>query len=132
VDPVWVAKAIVLAIHDEQLSEHGGRRGVKDEGLLESALARPQNLLASGNPAPAIVAMAAAYGFGITRNHAFIDGNKRTSAVVTELFLTLNGHDLTCSDEEMVRIWLKLADSKSGFDEDDFGAWLRANALRLP
>src|SRR5215471_16334060 len=105
----WVRRDAALAIHDEQLAEHGGLSGVRDIGLLESALARPQQLKAYGKPSPDIAALAAAYAFGIARNHPFIDGNKRTSSVVTRLFLTLNGYDITADDLSRLKVWLSLA-----------------------
>jgi death on curing protein len=121
--PAWILKATVLALHDEQIAEHGGLPGIKDEGLLESALARPENLYAYGKPD--IIELAAAYGFGIARNHAFVDGNKRTSLVVTELFLDLNGWELTATDAEVVHVWMALADSQSDMTETKFTDWLR-------
>lgn len=105
--PVWIPRQTVLTIHDEQLAEHGGGAGVRDVGLLDSALGRPENLLADG--APDIAALAASYAFGIARNHLFIDGNKRTSFVVCELFLNLNGFDFLMPDEEGVVTWLAMA-----------------------
>ena len=86
----------MLAIHDEQLAEHGGRPGIRDLGLLGSALARPKNLALYEHAD--VVDLAACYGYGLARNHAFVDGNKRVSAVVTELFLALNGFELTATD----------------------------------
>ncbi len=124
--PVWIAKAVVLALHDEQIAEHGGLSGIRDEGLLESALARPQNLW--GYETPDIVDLAAAYGFGLARNHPFADGNKRTSLVVTELFLELNGWELTAADADIVHVWMELADSRSDITEAKFAEWLRAHA----
>lgn len=120
----WVDKAVVLAIHDEQIAEHGGSSGLRDEGLLDSALARPVNLSLYGNPD--VVALAACYGFGIARNHAFIDGNKRVSAVVTELFLNLNGVDLRASDADLVMTWIRL--SSGGLDEAGLEQWIRQNS----
>jgi death-on-curing protein len=120
--PVWVDKAIVLAIHDEQIAEHGGAVGVRDIGLLESALDRPLNLY--NYESADLIKLAASYGYVIARNHPFVHGNKRTSAVVTELFLDLNGFQLTASDAEIVTIWLALADKS--VDENEFAAWLRA------
>ena len=99
-DFIWIETSVVRAIHDAQLAEHGGLAGVRDEGLLESALARPQNLLAYGMPD--VADCAAAYGFGIARNHPFSDGNKRTAFVCTELFLALNGYGLTANDRSFV------------------------------
>lgn len=122
-EPVWLSKDLILAIHDRQLAEHGGGRGVRDEGLLESALARPQNLFAYGESDAA--ALAAAYAFGIARNHPFIDGNKRTAFVACELFLVANGFELVASDEECLAMMLSLAASESG--EQEVAAWLRDN-----
>lgn len=120
-EPRWLAKDLILAIHNRQLAQHGGAAGVRDEGLLESALARPQNRFAYGDCD--VVALAAAYAFGIARNHPFIDGNKRTAFVACELFLTANGYDLVASDEECLAMMLSLAASEVG--EADFAAWLR-------
>ena len=93
---IWIEEAVVLAVHEEQLAEHGGAVGIRDLGLLQSALARPQHLVAYGKPD--VAALAAAYGYGIARNHPFMDGNKRTAFTVTELFLTLNGYELLADD----------------------------------
>ena len=90
---VWIQREVIVAIHEMQLAEHGGLEGVRDAGLLDSALGRPQNLAAY--EAPDAAALAAAYGWGISRNHPFIDGNKRTGFVAAELFLSLNGYELT-------------------------------------
>ena len=95
-DWVWVDPDVLLAAHDEQLEEHGGATGIRDHGLFESAMARPQNLAAYGEPDAA--ALAAAYGFGLAKNHAFVDGNKRTAFVALELFLELNGFVLAADD----------------------------------
>ncbi|MBS0386803.1 MAG: type II toxin-antitoxin system death-on-curing family toxin [Proteobacteria bacterium] len=122
-EPRWLSKDLVLAIHNRQLAEHGGAAGVRDEGLLESALARPQNLHAYGEGD--VVAMAAAYAFGIARNHPFIDGNKRTAFVACELFLAANGFELVASDEECLAMMLSLAASE--IDEAEFAMWLRDN-----
>ena len=92
-EPVWIDLGVVLAIHDEQIAEHGGQAAVRDRGLLESALARPKNQFAYGEHA--LLRLAASYTFGISRNYPFKDGNKRTSLVVAELFLMLNGFELT-------------------------------------
>lgn len=123
-EPVWVDKAIVLAIHDEQIAEHGGPTGVRDIGLLESALDRPINLYNYEHAD--LIELAASYGYAIARNHPFTDGNKRTSAVVTELFLALNGVTLTASDAAVVTTWVAIADKK--MDENEFVSWLRANS----
>jgi death-on-curing protein len=120
---VWLGKALVLAIHDRQLAEHGGTGGVRDEGLLESALARPRQLHAYGDPAPDLADLAAALAYGLARNHPFLDGNKRTAAVACETFLELNGATLEAEDLELYPLYLKLAEGKLG--ERDFAAWLR-------
>ena len=126
-DPEWLSKALNLAIHDEQLAEHGGGTGVRDDGLLESALARPQNRFAY-DAATDLATLAAAYAFGLARNHPFIDGNKRTAFVAMELFLDLNGMTLAASDEDCVLTMLRLAAGE--IEEEAFAAWLRANAVR--
>lgn len=121
--PVWVLPAAVLAIHREQLAEHGGLDGVRDEGALESALARPRNQAAYNDPE--ISDLAAAYAFGIVKNHLFADGNKRAALVVVELFLVLNGYELTADDEACVITMLELADGSLA--ELEFAEWLRGN-----
>lgn len=124
-DWAWVSEAVVLAIHDEQLAEHGGAPGCRDQGLLRSALARPINLAADDTPDAA--ALAAAYCSGIVRNHPFVDGNKRTGFVVAELFLTLNGFELIANDVDVVGAVTGLADGT--IDDAAFAAWIR-NALQ--
>lgn len=104
---VWVATDVALAAHAEQLAEHGGGEGLRDAGALESAMARPVNLAAYGEPDAA--ALAATYAFGIARNHPFVDGNKRTAAVIAETFLALNAYRLSASDPELVVAMLALA-----------------------
>jgi death-on-curing protein len=120
---VWVAKTVVLAIHDEQIAEHGGLDGIRDITLLESALARPQQLEAYGNPTPDIATLAAAYAVGIAKNHAFVDGNKRTSSVVTRTFLVLNGYDITADDLTRLEVWDQLTDGR--MSEEECAEWLR-------
>ncbi|HEX7182405.1 MAG TPA: type II toxin-antitoxin system death-on-curing family toxin [Thermoanaerobaculia bacterium] len=123
-EPVWIRADIVLAIHRRQLAEHGGGEGVRDEGLLASALAKPQNLLAYSEAEPDLAALAAAYAFGIARNHPFVDGNKRTAYVVCRTFLLLNGYDLAASQEEKYLAFLKLAEGR--FSQEDLAGWIRA------
>jgi death-on-curing protein len=124
----WLDPAIILAVHEMQLAEHGGATGIRDSGLLESALARAPNLAAYGQPdAPAL---AAAYGYGISRNHPFLDGNKRTGFVATELFLQLNGLELTAADADAVLTMLAVA--AGDISEDEFAAWLRAHVAPRP
>ena len=120
---VWLEKALVLAIHDRQLAEHGGSAGVRDEGLFESALARPQQLYAYGDPAPDLADLAAALAYGLARNHPFVDGNKRTAHVAYRTFLALNGAELVATDEEKYLTMLALAEGK--LSESEFAAWLR-------
>lgn len=117
----WVSVDLASTIHLEQLAEHGGGEGVRDATLLESAMARPQNLAAYGNPDAA--ALAAAYAFGIARNHPFIDGNKRTAWVVARLFLAKNGVALSFSPVDATLTMLALAAGEMG--EEEFAAWLR-------
>ncbi len=125
---VWIERALVLALHERQLAEHGGGIGVRDEGLLESALARPQQLHAYGDPPPDLAALAASLAFGLARNHPFIDGNKRTAAVAYELFLVLNDAMLQASNIELYPVYLALAEGS--LDEAGFADWLRPR-LRL-
>ena len=122
-EPRWLPKDLMLHVHNRQLAEHGGGAGVRDEGLLESALARPQNQFTYGETD--VAALAGAYAFGIAKNHPFIDGNKRTAFVACELFLAANGYDLVASDEECLAMMLGLAASEIG--EADFAAWLCEN-----
>jgi len=120
---IWVGKPLALAIHDRQLAEHGGSGGVRDESLLDSALARPQQLHAYGDPAPDLAALAASLAFGVARNHPFVDGNKRTAAVVCETFIVLNGAILHADNVELYPMYLGLAEGS--LDEAEFAAWLR-------
>ncbi|MGY0650369.1 type II toxin-antitoxin system death-on-curing family toxin [Luteimonas sp. A537] len=119
----WIGKPFALAIHDRQLSEHGGNGGVRDESLLDSALARPQQLYAYGDPPPDLADLAASLAFGLARNHPFIDGNKRTAAVACEVFIVLNGGSLQAEDLELYPVYLALAEGS--LPEAEFAAWLR-------
>ncbi len=123
---VWINPAVIRAVHEEQLAEHGGAAGLRDVTLLESALARPLQLAAYGEPDAA--ALAASYGYGLARNHAFIDGNKRTAFVAVELFLMLNGFELTAGDVECVLTMLDVAAGKA--TEPEFADWLRRHIAR--
>lgn len=118
---VWIDSAVLLAVHDEQLAEHGGASGTRDIGLFESAIARPLHLAHYGRPDAAD--LAAAYGYGIARNHPFIDGNKRTAFVATELLLALNGMELLANDADCVTTMLAVAAGE--LDEAAFARWLR-------
>src|SRR5947209_13537646 len=121
-DPIWISKELTLAIHSRQLAEHGGADGIRDEGLLDSALARPRNHFAYQDPTPDIAALAAAYAFGIARNHAFIDGNKRTAYVVCRTVLLLNGLDMTASQVDRYLKFLAVAEGS--LSEADLAVWL--------
>lgn len=125
---IWIGKALALAIHDRQLSEHGGIAGVRDETLLDSALARPQQLYAYGDPPPDLADLAASLAFGISRNHPFADGNKRTAHVCYRAFVAINGATVVASDEEKYVAMLSLAEGT--LSESEFAAWLRPR-LRL-
>jgi death-on-curing protein len=118
---VWLDPDVMRAVHEEQLAEHGGASGTRDEGLFESALARPRNQAAYGEPDAA--ELAAAYGFGIARNHPFVDGNKRTAFVAVELFIELNGFELLADDAQCVLTMLAVAAGQ--MDEPTFARWLR-------
>jgi death-on-curing protein len=120
-DWLWIATEVAEAAHAEQLAEHGGPAGVRDAGALASVMARAQNLALYGEPDWA--ALAAAYGFGIARNHPFADGNKRTAAVVMETFMVLNGYTLTASDAELVVAIQALAAGE--LSEEQLADWLR-------
>lgn len=119
----WLSLDLLLAVHEEQIAEHGGGEGIRDLGLLESALARPLNLATYGDPD--IAALAASLGFGIARNHPFVDGNKRTAYVAVETFLALNGWRLLAGDADCVITFIALA--TGDLSEETLAAWLRDN-----
>jgi death-on-curing protein len=127
-EPLWISKKAVLAMHQEQLAEHGGSDGIRDETLLDSALAKPRNVLAYAE-APDIFRLAASYAFGIARNHAFVDGNKRTALVVSLTFLDRNGWDLEAPKEDVYFTFLHLADGS--LSEDELTAWFVKHAVLL-
>ena len=122
-EPVWIREDVVRAVHRRQLAEHGGKDGVRDTGMLESALARPKNLPAYSATPPDLAQLAAAYAFGIIKNHPFVDGNKRTSYVVCRTFLLLNGRDLRASQEEKYEAFYRLA--SGDLSEEELTVWLR-------
>ena len=124
VEPVWLGIPIALAVHDRQLAEHGGGQGIRDAALLESALARPRNRWGYGEDDRA--ALAAAYAFGIARNHPFVDGNKRTAWVFARLFLALNGVDLRFAPDDAIRTMLALAGGE--LSEERLADWFRKSA----
>lgn len=120
----WISRQALLLLHDESLAEHGGSPGLRDEGLLESALARPENLAVYGDPDHA--ALAASYGIGLAKNHAFVDGNKRAALLAVGLFLYLNGYRLSASQAEATLTMLAVA--AGDITEDAFAAWLRQHS----
>jgi death-on-curing protein len=122
---IWIEKSLVVALHDRQVAEHGGSGGLRDETLLQSALARPQQLYAYGDPLPDLADLAASLAYGLARNHPFVDGNKRTSAVSCETFIVLNGATLEADDLELFSVYLALAEGK--LTEREFATWLRAH-----
>lgn len=122
---VWLRLSVILAVHDEQLADHGGLSGLRDRNLLESALARPEHLAAYGEPDAA--ELAASYDYGIARNHPFLDGNKRTAFVAALLFLRLNGVSLKATDTEKVLTMLDVAAGE--ISEAEFAAWVRLNSV---
>ena len=127
---VWVTKALILAIHDRQLAEHGGRGGLRDEGLLDVVLARPRQLLANGDPPPDLAALAASLAFGLIQHAPFVDGNTRTAQVGYRVFLALNDCRFSASEEDKYITLLSLAEGH--VDEDEFAAWLRRHIALAP
>ena len=122
---IWIERPLAIAIHERQLAEHGGGNGVRDEGLLDSALARPQQLHAYGDPPPDLADLAASLAFGLARNHPFIDGNKRTAAVTCETFIMLNSAALNADDLELYPLYVALAEGS--LPEAEFASWLRTH-----
>ena len=121
----WIDKRLLLILHDESLAEHGGASGLRDEGLLDSALARPRNLLACGDPDTAD--LAAAYGVGLAKNQAFVDGNKRVAFLAVGLFLARNGYRLNAAQADATLTMLSVASGET--DEPAFARWIRANCV---
>ena len=125
-EPKWISKKALLLLHEESLAEFGGARGLREEGLLDSALARPQNTYAykSGST---LADLAASYGFGIAKNHAFIDGNKRAAFLSIGLFLMINGHRLVADQADAIGTMLGVASGNVG--EAALAAWIAANMV---
>ncbi len=119
----WVNRKVLLLLHEESLAEHGGASGLRDEGLLDSALARPVNLALYETPD--VAALAASYGVGLAKNHPFVDGNKRAAFLAVGLFLMANGYRLRATQAEATLAVLSVAASE--MDEASFAAWLRAH-----
>jgi death-on-curing protein len=127
-EPIWIDKPEVLIAHSMQLAEHGGSDGIRDETLLDSALAKPRNVFAYAGSV-SLPRLAASYAFGIARNHAFVDGNKRTALVVSEGFLRVNGLKVVSPPEEKYFTFLHLADGS--LTEDELTAWFTKHAVPL-
>jgi death-on-curing protein len=127
-EPLWISKKAVLAMHSAQLAEHGGSDGIRDETLLDSALAKPLNVFAYADQ-PDIFRLAASYAFGIARNHAFVDGKKRTALVVSLTFLDRNGWDIVAPKEEVYFTFLHLADGS--LSEEELTDWFTRHAVLL-
>ena len=124
--PVWVLRETVLTLHEQSLAEFGGAAGIRDEGLLDSALGKPENLLAYGKPT--LFDLAASYGFGLVKNHPFIDGNKRAAFIVAVVFLVLNGYQFHAPVADAALRTLALAAGE--MSEVEYAAWLKTNSRR--
>lgn len=125
--PIWIRDDVVLALHSRQLAEHGGATGIRDPGLLDSALNAPKHQFHYERAGT--VALAASYGYSLAKNHPFVDGNKRAAYVCMRLFLKLNGHDLEATKEEKIQIMLDLAAGK--IDKSALTDWLRVHAIQV-
>ena len=125
IEPIWIKRRVIKSFHDRQINEHGGLPGLRDEGLLISALSRPENAYHYSDPKPDVAELAAAYGFGLAKNHPFNDANKRTSLIAMRLFLKLNGYNLSASPEEKYRLIIQAA--ASDISEDELAQWIRKN-----
>jgi death-on-curing protein len=126
-EPLWLQRSWVDALHFRQLQRFGGQYGIRDEGAIESALARPRHKWSYGNERE-IPALAAAYGFGLTQNHGYVDGNKRVGFVAMAVFLELNGWRLEASEEDVVRIMLAVASGSLG--EDALAVWVQEHSIQ--
>ena len=124
-EPTWINLRVVKAFHDRQINEHGGLPGLRDEELLMSALSRPPDACHYSEPKPDIAELAAAYGFGLAKNHPFNDANKRTAFIAMRLFLKLNGYNLTASAEEKYKTIIRVAASE--ISEHELTQWVREN-----
>ena len=125
-EPKWIHDEVVLAIHQWQIAEHGGIDGIRDKGLLESALAKPRNLYHLSEPRPSIAEIAAAYAYGIARNHAFLDGNKRTALAICCVFLWLNGIELIAPTADEYQVFMSLASGE--IEQEELARWITSHA----
>ena len=126
-EPCWIDRRALLLLHAEAITEHGGLSGLRDAGLLDSALARPRNLHVY-DPDADIARLAAAYGFGLARNHAFLDGNKRIAFIATDLFLHINGNEFAAEQIDQIRTMLSLAAGE--LSEEEFAVWIRGHTRK--
>ena len=124
----WLDETIVRAMHEDQLAQHGGLAGIRDNNLFLASLDRPKNLLAYGEPTPTILDLAAAYGYGFAKNHAFVDGNKRVAFVTMATFLELNGYSLNIPETEVVLMMERLATGKE--TQESIAEWLQENCVQ--
>ena len=124
-EPIWINLRIIKAFHDRQINEYGGLPGLRDEGLPVSALSRPENAYHYSDPKPDVAELAAAYGFGLAKNHPFNDANKRTAFIAMRLFLKLNGYDLAASPKEKYTTIIGVA--VSDYSEDELAQWIKKN-----
>ena len=129
IEIVWLLEETILAIHYRQIAEHGGGEGLRDEGLLSSALARPRNLVAYGEPPPDLAALAAAYAYGLARDHPFVDGNKRTALIAARTFLLLNGVNLEAGQDEKFLTFQRLAEGS--LTEEELADWVRKHIAEV-
>ena len=128
-EPIWINLRVVKAFHDRQINEHGGLAGLRNEGLLLSALLRPENAYHYSNPKPEVAELAAAYGFGLAKNHPFNDANKRTALIAMRLFLKLNGYDLVASPEDKYKTIIRVAASE--ISEYELALWIRESLKEI-
>ena len=128
-EPIWINLRVIKAFHDRQINEHGGLPGLRDEGLLSSALSRPENFFHYSEPKPDVAELAAAYGFELAKNHPFTDANKRTALIAMRLFLKLNGYDLAASPEHKYKTIIRVA--ASDINEDELAHWIRNNLKEI-
>ena len=128
-EPIWINLRVIKAFHDRQINEHGGLQGLRDEGLLLSALSRPENAYHYSDRKPDVAELAAAYGFGLAKNNSFNDANKRTALIAMRLFLKLNGYDLAAAPEDKYKTIIYVA--ASDITEDELAQWIRKNLKEI-